>query len=315
MLAMKVCGVESRSSWPKMITADAISTILMAGVTNTIKHTAKERRPDGTSRNSFPSGHTATAFMTATMLEKEYGHISPWIAIGGYSMATATGVMRMVNNRHWMSDVLAGAGIGIVATEFGYWIADALFPKTKKSYDPKDIALTDTDAPPSFFGLYAGFYAPIKSHKLNEKIRSSTGGTSGFEGAYFWNRHWGVGGLTGFSDINYIANTEDEVVGSTHFWTTQTGLYFSYPLYERLFIGAKAISGPAFFPKQNEQLNITNQRRVGFCSTAGISLGLRTREHFDFKMGCDYGTIQSCNKDKNAFFHTIILTGSASIRF
>lgn len=41
-------------------------------------------------------------------------------------MATATGLMRMANNKHWLSDVMVGAGIGILSTEFGYWIADAI---------------------------------------------------------------------------------------------------------------------------------------------------------------------------------------------
>lgn len=71
-------------------------------------------RPDGSNNKSFPSGHTATAFMAATMLHKEYGGRSPWYSIAGYSMATVTGVSRMLNNKHWLSDVLVGAGIGIL---------------------------------------------------------------------------------------------------------------------------------------------------------------------------------------------------------
>ena len=39
---------------------------------------------------------------------------SPWYAVGGYAVATFTGVMRVLNNRHWISDVLSGAGIGIL---------------------------------------------------------------------------------------------------------------------------------------------------------------------------------------------------------
>lgn len=65
--------------------------------------------------------------MTATMLHKEYGHRSPWYSIGGYTLATLTGVTRQLNNRHWMSDVMVGAGIGILATEFGYFLADLIF--------------------------------------------------------------------------------------------------------------------------------------------------------------------------------------------
>ena len=48
--------------------------------------------------------------MTATMMSKEYGGRSPWYSVGAYSVATVTGLMRMANNKHWLSDVLAGAG-------------------------------------------------------------------------------------------------------------------------------------------------------------------------------------------------------------
>ena len=127
MLGMKIGGVESRSSWGRMLASDAFSALLMDSVVNTLKQTTHVTRPDGSNSHSFPSGHTATAFMTATMLTKEYGHKSPWIGIGAYSVATATGLMRMANNKHWLSDVLTGAGIGILSTETGYYLADLIF--------------------------------------------------------------------------------------------------------------------------------------------------------------------------------------------
>ena len=101
MLGMKAAGVQSRSSWSRMLVSDAFSAILMGGVVNTLKQTTHVMRPDGSNDRSFPSGHTATAFMTATMLTKEYGHKSPWSGVGAYGMATATGLMRMANNKHW----------------------------------------------------------------------------------------------------------------------------------------------------------------------------------------------------------------------
>ena len=73
MLGLKACGVESRSSWGRMLTSDAFSAALMAIAVNSLKFSCNVMRPDGSTRNSFPSGHTATAFMTATMLHKEYG--------------------------------------------------------------------------------------------------------------------------------------------------------------------------------------------------------------------------------------------------
>jgi membrane-associated phospholipid phosphatase len=74
-------------------------------------------RPDGSADNSFPSGHTTVAFTGAHLLFREYRHQSPWIGVGGYVAATATGALRVVNRRHWVSDVVTGAGIGILSVE------------------------------------------------------------------------------------------------------------------------------------------------------------------------------------------------------
>ena len=70
----------------------------MFPLTRGLKTLFKVQRPDSSKPNSFPSGHTTTAFMTATMLHKEYGYLSPWVTVGAYSCATATGIMRMANN-------------------------------------------------------------------------------------------------------------------------------------------------------------------------------------------------------------------------
>lgn len=314
MLGMKLAGVKGKTPWKKMLVANASAILLHSITTYSIKSIVHEERPDATANNSFPSGHTATAFMSATMLSKEYGHISPWISVGGYSIATATGVMRMMNNRHWMSDILAGAGIGIMSAEFGYWIADALFPKSKKSYDPDDVVLSDADSNPSFFGIYAGFYAPLRDHNITEKVRSSTGGTAGFEGAYFFHDNWGIGGQFGVSDINYITKSKKEIVGSMHFYTTQAGAYFSLPLYERLFLGAKVIGGTTFYPA-HQTTTIQEERKIGLCATTGLSLGLRAKQHFDVKFNADYSTMPSIDRRDNNRYHMLVLSGQAMIRF
>lgn len=108
MVGMKAAGVRSRSSWGRMLLSDAFSVALMTDIVQGLKNATNVTRPDGSDNHSFPSGHTATAFMTATMLNKEYGYKSPWVGIGAYSVATATGLMRMANNKHWLSDVMVG---------------------------------------------------------------------------------------------------------------------------------------------------------------------------------------------------------------
>ena len=211
---LKLAGVEGRSSWPRLFASSLASYAVMAGFVNGIKYTASEMRPDGSTRNSWPSGHTATAFVGATILHKEYGLTrSPWYSIAGYSLATATGVMRVLNNRHWISDVLSGAGIGILSTELAYGICDLLFKE--KGLLMNDLSyFPDLSKSPSFFSISMGIgfgnkhlnlpafrngftdsegaqYEIEAAEPLHLKFRSAT--AVGVEGAWFFNPYVGVG--------------------------------------------------------------------------------------------------------------------------
>lgn len=140
MYGLKAFGLESRNNWKEMLFANASSLIIMEAIVYPTKNIAGRLRPDGSSYVSFPSGHTATAFACAHMLQKEYGDLSPWISVAGYSMATVTGMTRILNNRHWLSDVLFGAGIGIISTELGYKVKDCVFKKKNR----KRLILNDS---------------------------------------------------------------------------------------------------------------------------------------------------------------------------
>lgn len=131
MLGLKAAGYRGRSEWSRMLAADALSVAMMTATVNGLKYSIGRLRPDGSRHNSFPSGHTATAFMTATMLHKEYGWRLPWLSIGGYTAAAVTGVSRIFNNRHWLTDVVAGAGIGIGSVHLGYYLTDLMFGQRK----------------------------------------------------------------------------------------------------------------------------------------------------------------------------------------
>lgn len=76
--------------------------------------------------NSFPSQHTSMAFVAATLLHREYGHYSPWISIGGYTVAAWVGYTRIAQSYHWTADVLVGAAIGTFCTNLVYWAYDGL---------------------------------------------------------------------------------------------------------------------------------------------------------------------------------------------
>ncbi|MBR3390161.1 MAG: phosphatase PAP2 family protein [Prevotella sp.] len=229
-LGLKIGGVEGRSDWGRLLASSAMSYGIMAILVNSIKYTSKEMRPDGSSANSWPSGHTATSFAGATILHKEYGLTrSPWYSIAGYGVATATGVMRVLNNRHWVSDVLSGAGIGILSTELAYALSDILFKG-------KGLLRNDLNSDgnivtnPSFFSVSMGVGFGSKkldfdlekfdleggedSKVLNLKFGTSTAVAA--EGAYFFNKYIGVGGrlrvnsspIKGWDGVEQIATKD-----------------------------------------------------------------------------------------------------------
>ena len=196
VVGLKLGGYEGRSDWPRLLASAGMSYLIMAGLVNGIKYTAKEMRPDGSTANSWPSGHTATAFVGASLLHKEYGLTrSPWWSVAGYGVATATGVMRVLNNRHWISDVMSGAGIGIMSTELGYALCDLMF--RQKGLLRNDMILENEK--PSFFSISMGVGLGGKELEFESdgdkriiKFRAAT--VVDAEGAYFFNKYIGVGG-------------------------------------------------------------------------------------------------------------------------
>lgn len=282
--ALKAVGYEGRSDWNRYLVSTAASFAMMAVLVNTVKYSAKELRPDGTTYNSFPSGHTATAFAAATILHKEYGMTrSPWFSVAGYALATATGCMRVLNNRHWVSDTFAGAGVGILSTEIGYAIGDLLFKGKGLLRNNIDLH-HDLISSPSFFSVYSGIGLGKQSMQLPteqlfldkiyddeipvSKITFGTSSSVGIEGAYFFNRYFGIGGnlrvrakkVNNWTDFTRFPLADlsmfDPVVSefiqdytltieSNHIseFMMAAGAYFNLPLSSRFAIGSKLLLG------------------------------------------------------------------------
>ena len=118
-LGLGFTGVPTRHNFRDrtLVTVTAYATT--AVLVNTLKYTVREPRPGSGTRNSFPSGHTAVAFTAAEIVRIEYG---PWFGLAAYSIGLATAFLRVYNNRHWITDTFAGAGIGILSAHIGYWL-------------------------------------------------------------------------------------------------------------------------------------------------------------------------------------------------
>ena len=298
---LKAAGVEGRSSWGRYAVSAAASYAVMALLVNSIKYAAREQRPDGSTRNSFPSGHTATAFAAATILHKEYGLTrSPWYSIGGYMMATATGCMRVLNNRHWVSDTFAGAGIGILSTELGYTLADLLF-RQQGLRRPDRTAGSVFGSRPSFFSIQTGVglggqrldillgnevlqddyeEENARGLKLSHALSVSS------EGAYFFNRYLGIGGRARvvsravknlddftkqslydfsktFPDLDGFMDDYELTVQSDHLaeFSLSGGLYFNLPLTSRISLGTKLLFGRSYMRDVDIDARVRGHRR------------------------------------------------------
>ena len=151
--ALSAFGIKGKNNFRDKTIILATSYLIMGIAVNSLKRSFKVERPDGSGFNSFPSGHTATAFMGAELLYQEYKDVSIWYGISGYFVAAGTGAFRMYNNRHWLTDVVAGAGIGILSTKAAYW----LYPSINKLLGSKKHTNKKSTFIPYYDGRQVGF--------------------------------------------------------------------------------------------------------------------------------------------------------------
>ncbi|RZK59145.1 MAG: phosphatase PAP2 family protein [Hymenobacter sp.] len=118
--AVALAGVQSRNDRVNVLLVIAKSEAIMLASTFAVKYISREERPDGSDNLSFPSGHTAQAFLAASIVHTELRDKSQWYGVGAYALATSVGVLRMVVDKHWQSDVVAGAGFGILSAHLAY---------------------------------------------------------------------------------------------------------------------------------------------------------------------------------------------------
>lgn len=242
--AMKAFGAPTRSSWARMAVSQAFGTAIMAGGVYVTKHAVSERRPDGTDRRSFPSGHSAWAFMGATYTAIELGDVSPWYAAGAYAFATGVAVQRAVADRHHAADVVAGAGLGIAAAELGYYIGDVIFGNRGLS---RPALSFEPDRPnPSFVSLTTSLLWPVGHISIgNGSIVRHPAVSAGFKGGLALGDHWGI---TLSALLLSTPLQIDRPLGSTYIGNqSSVGLivspYYTYALSNRISLTAEAGAG------------------------------------------------------------------------
>ena len=284
---LKMLGVKSRSTTRRMLTANTLAIILAGGSVEGLKLCVNETRPNGKDNHSFPSGHTALAYASATILEREYGHISPWITVGGYTAATATEWLRLRHNAHYINDIFIGAGIGIIATNLAYFLTDQIYGAKEinrpQLYKGDIIRLGRFLEQPTSFSLLAG--SEITSKHLNlDGIdwRTSSTYTAGLEYSYFFDSHWAA-------DVNArLATTqlkaEDISLTTTPAFTLSQyhlngGLRYSTMLGLNTRLALRAFGGECY-TDHTHKWNVE--------AGAGISLEVITTKNYVTGFSADY---------------------------
>ena len=320
-LALKAAGVENRNQWGRFLASSAMSYAAMAALVNAAKYTIKEQRPDGTSRNSFPSGHTATAFASATILHKEYGLTrSLWYSVAGYAIATTTGVMRVMNNRHWASDILAGAAIGIFSVDFGYFLGDLMF-KDKYTLRQNRADRNSFYTSPSFFNLNLGF-GLIEHHIefAGKHIYSSKSIQAQAEMAYFITPNVGAGIRL---NIASPAVTYEQFSDNMGIYSLDAGVYLQFPLHSRFALGGKILAGRMKMSGFNFEDTLTVEHSHCFTCGVGASASYAYRNNIAWRLNADYdtgrvpitATLDGHRYSTHKQMHQLSISGSMSIMF
>ena len=125
-IGMETIGMKGKHKPLETVLIFTMSNVILNSIVHPLKRITKVQRPDNSDYKSFPSGHTTEAFASAELMRIEFKESNPWLSYAGYLMAATTGYLRMYNNKHWISDVLAGAGIGIGSTILALLVFDKI---------------------------------------------------------------------------------------------------------------------------------------------------------------------------------------------
>lgn len=127
--AMDALKVKTRHTFKQHLILDAGSILITGGLGLGMRIISKHITAYNSNETKFPSGHAANVFRGAEILHQELKLQSPVLSYSGYVIATGVGLLRIYTKDHYLTEVFAGAGLGILSTKLTYW----LFDKTRLS--------------------------------------------------------------------------------------------------------------------------------------------------------------------------------------
>lgn len=315
VVVMKAFNVPSRSKWGPLAVSAAFSTGLEMGLVNAVKYMVERPRPDQSANNSFPSGHTATAFMTATILQKEYGWRYPWVGFGGYALATAVGFSRSLNDRHWGTDIIGGALFGIAATELGYYLSSLIFKE--KGYTAEYLDGHEHSEFASRQAYELGVYCTTAAWFGAAGSSVTRGTTASVPTAYSvfgicaytpFTGHLGAlirMGVGGQSTVGASADPHSQALRRfSDSYEVECGISGSWDLFSLVYARPHVCAGVGM-GKVVAGNDIFSAR---FQCDLGAELGLQITESYALKFIADYRWRRSC-------FNAVMLGGGASFCF
>ena len=285
---LKAAGVPTRSDWKRMAVSQGVATALMIGSVKGLKEAVGSMRPDGSGRGSFPSGHTAWAFMGATMMAYELGDLSPWYTVGAYTLATGIAVERVLDRHHYPVDVMAGAGIGILAANVGYLIGDLIFGQSHGCITGRDLR---SESCFSFMSLETGLSLPLGPIRAGSTaIQRLPALSVSLRSGLNISDHWGLGLELGMLSTPLITNVHHDrtYVKPLTSLSVMVAPYYIRSLSSRVSLTAEAAAGY----RHNLALNLDDKSvESGTSSPVGrINVGcvLRLNRHFSTRATVGY---------------------------
>ena len=317
--ALKYFGLQSKSNWSELGVSSSLSMGLGLGLVILLKDNIEERRPEYAAMRSFPSGHTTIAFIGASILSKEYKDNYPYLSIAGYTTAGITGLSRIMNNKHWMHDVLFGAGLGILATEFSYAVTDLIFQNNSDKRFTIDFEDFRNEKPhylSPYLAYNHNFFQNNRKLKNNTNFSIDNGVGIGLEGTYFFNKYIG---------ITAKAKADNYKVRNQNIWWPEDSLFsvysldlgiaLAYPLIHRVFIGTRATLGVNHIDENPLQDDVPMQKQNNLQYSFGIFSNIWTDKHTFLRLYADYTHTNINIENKNYAFPTLAIGSTIGWHF
>lgn len=133
--AMDLAGVKTRHGFRDHLLIDAGSILVAGGLGYAMRRIGRNFEVYNKGDSEFPSGHTTNAFRGAEIVRQELRHSHPAWSYSGYVMASVVGILRLYNGQHYLTDVIAGAGLGMLSTKLTYWMHKRLVRNVRKGRD------------------------------------------------------------------------------------------------------------------------------------------------------------------------------------